>query len=378
MAFKIAIVVGTRPEAIKLIPVYRAFKNHEDFNTDLISTGQHKELLDELFVEFEVAPAHEFKIMTHNQTLSTLSAELHKHCGSLFAKEMYDLVIVQGDTTTSFIAGLEAFYHKIKIAHVEAGLRTSTIHTPFPEEMNRRLIAQIADIHFPPTPQAASNLNAENVNGKISVVGNTVIDSLLYISGKLDKDSRVFNERFKYLDNFEHTVLVTAHRRENFGNGLKNIFAALKRISDQYKNTAFIFPVHPNPRVQEEVSVLKGRANLFLLDPLPYKDLVYIMKRSKIILTDSGGIQEEAPALEVPIIVLREETERQEVIDAGCGVLVGTNQEKIEHWFKQLLTDESIYKSFSKSNNPYGNGMSAQQILEVTLNVLNESSPSHT
>lgn len=364
MSRRIGIVIGTRPEAIKLIPVYLGLKKIGDSDVEIIATGQHMELVDDIFQEFGISPNVQLNVMTENQTLSSLSSKLHLELGNLFTTEKYDLIIVQGDTTTSFIAGLEAFYHKIKIAHVEAGLRTSERLNPFPEELNRRLISRLADFHFCPTEQNKRVLESEKTEGFIEVVGNTVIDALIRIKDKVTNSPQL-NKKYEYLRGFDKTILVTAHRRENFGDGLEQIFNSIREIALDNKSVCFVFPAHPNPHVQEKCEIIKGLNNVFIIDPVPYKELVFLMKQSWLVMTDSGGIQEEAPSLGLPVMVLREETERQEIIEAGCGVLVGTSSEKIVEWFNKFYEDENLYDEFSKAINPYGDGKAAYKIAQI-------------
>lgn len=367
---KIGIVIGTRPEAIKLIPVYLEMKERLNSSIEIIATGQHRELVEDLFKEFNIMPSSQLNVMTENQSLSELSSKLHLELGKLFKQSHYELIIVQGDTTTSMIAAVEAFYHKIKVAHVEAGLRTKERLNPFPEEMNRRLISKLADFHFCPTELNKRVLLEERTEGLIEVVGNTVIDSMLRMKTLLTHSAEL-DSKFQFLDPYKKLVLLTAHRRENFGIGLESIFSSIKQLASENQEIAFIFPAHPNPQVQEKCHILQSEGNIHIIEPLPYRDLIYIMMRSWLVITDSGGIQEEAPSLGLPIIVLREETERQEVIDAGCGVLVGTDSDQIKTWFNKFLTDINVYSTYAQATNPYGSGDSAVKItntIEMALN----------
>lgn len=363
---KIGIIVGTRPEAIKLIPVYLALKE-KNVPVELVSTGQHQSMLEQIFSFFEVKPDVSLDVMLPNQSLAVLTARLSERLQVCYEERKYDLVIVQGDTTTAMVASLIAFYNRIKVAHVEAGLRTYNKFSPYPEEINRQLISRIADYHFAPTQRAMAVLERENVQN-VYLVGNTVIDSLLLCLEKVNKSRAYYETKYNVINNFERLILITGHRRENFGQGFEDICTAIKRLSEQYPSFLFYYPVHLNPNVQEKVQLLlSGLSNVILDRPLPYDELIFLMSRSYILLTDSGGIQEEGPSLNVPILVMRDTTERPEGIEGGCAILVGTNSEIIVTQFNKLVTDKAHYKRMAEALNPYGDGQSARYIIDYLL-----------
>ncbi len=361
---KIAIVLGTRPEAIKLLPVYQALR-HCFERVDLISTGQHQMMLQQIFDFFETQPAVSLDVMQPDQTLGGLTSRLSDKLSVLFHERRYDLVIVQGDTTTAMVAALMAFYQRIKVVHVEAGLRTHNKFSPFPEEVNRQIISRVADYHFAPTWKAKEVLLEEGLTN-VHCVGNTVIDSLMLCLEKIKTEDAAYRQRFEMIGRFEKLVLITGHRRENFGDGFDQICAAIKELAALYPSFLFYYPVHLNPNVKHKVhSILSGLSNVFLGQPLPYDELVYLMSRSFMILTDSGGIQEEAPSLNVPLLVMRDTTERPEGIDAGCARLVGTDKFTIVNTFKKLAEDEAVYQSMARAGNPYGEGKSSSLIASI-------------
>lgn len=367
MKLQIAIILGTRPEAIKLIPVYLALKSSETLSPILISTGQHKEMLDQIFQFFNIAPDHELHIMMPNQTLAELTSKLFQELSTWCQSQKVAAIMVQGDTTTAMVAAMIGFYTQDKIIHVEAGLRTYNKNSPFPEEINRRIIGLVADINFAPTNKAAEMLLSENASG-IFNVGNTVIDSLMAAKEKILKNQNVYAEKFSHLWNSDmgKIILITGHRRESFGKGLLNICEALRALASKFRELNFVYPVHLNPNIREIVHFeLKDLPNITLLDPLPYDDLIYLMNRSHIILTDSGGIQEEAPSFGVPLIVMRDNTERSEGIDSGCAVLSGTNSGEIIANFERIYCNPELYKKMSTSPNPYGDGKSSIRIKEI-------------
>jgi UDP-N-acetylglucosamine 2-epimerase (non-hydrolysing) len=358
---KIGIVMGTRPEAIKLIPVYLELKKVFP-SVELVSTGQHFSMLEQIFTFFEVRPDVSLDVMTPNQTLSGLTSRLAEKLQTCYEERGYDLVIVQGDTTTAMMASMIAFYNRIRVAHVEAGLRTYNKYSPFPEEINRQVIGRIADYHFAPTEMAMNVLEKEGLEKRF-LVGNTVIDSLLLCLQKIKAKESVYKEKFKAVSNYDKLVLVTGHRRENFGQGFDEICNAIRELSASYPRILFYYPVHLNPNVKDKVhSVLEGLENVVLDDPLPYDELIFLMSQSYIILTDSGGIQEEGPSLNVPILVMRETTERPEGIENGCAILVGTSSEKIIAEFNRLISDKAHYQFMAEAVNPYGNGTSSKAI----------------
>lgn len=363
---KIGIVVGTRPEAIKLIPVYLELKKHFSF-VELISTGQHASMLEQIFSFFDLSPDVTLEVMTPNQTLAGLTARLCERLQACFEEKKYDLVIVQGDTTTAMTGSLIAFYNRIKVAHVEAGLRTYNKFSPFPEEVNRQIVGRIADYHFAPTQRALDVLKREGADN-CHLVGNTVIDSLLLCLQKVQANNNQYAEKFKIVNAYSKLVLITGHRRENFGRGFEEICSAIKQLSVTYPDCLFYYPVHLNPNVKDKVfHYLNDLKNVVLDKPLPYDELIYLMSRSYIILTDSGGIQEEGPSLHVPILVMRDTTERPEGIENGCSLLVGTSSEKIVSEFNKLVDNPDFYRRMSEAGNPYGDGKSATYIAEILL-----------
>jgi len=366
---KILFVFGTRPEAIKMAPLIKIFKQHSViFNTMVAVTAQHREMLDQVLDVFEIEPDFDLDLMSKNQTLEILTAKILNGISKIINDCNPDLVFVQGDTTTTFAASLAAFYQRIPVGHVEAGLRTSNKYSPFPEEINRRMSSAIATYHFPPTKQAANNLFNEGIEkDKIEITGNTVIDALLSISKELDTKTLDYEKYYlnEYGINFAEnkTILVTGHRRESFGQGFDNICIAIKKISE-HNNTQVVYPVHLNPNVQEPVSrILDGINNVYLIPPQDYVPFVFLMKNSFIILTDSGGVQEEAPSLGKPVLVMRDTTERLEGISAGTTCMVGTEAEKIIITTELLLEDQSKYDEMSRAINPYGDGKASENIL---------------
>lgn len=369
---KIAIIVGTRPEAIKLIPVYLELKKVFP-SVELISTGQHFTMLEQIFSFFGVSPNVALDVMTPNQSLAGLTARLCERLQQCFEENKYDLVVVQGDTTTAMVASLVAYYNRIKVAHVEAGLRTYDKFSPFPEEINRQLISRMADYHFAPTQKSMDALGSEGL-ANCFLVGNTVIDSLLICLDKIKANTNHYQKKYSTIEDYSKLVLVTGHRRENFGQGFDEICKAIKHLAAQYPNYLFYYPVHLNPNVKNKVHELLGTVKNVLLDnPLPYDELIYLMSQSFIILTDSGGIQEEGPSLDVPVLVMRDTTERPEGIENGCSLLVGTSSEKIISAFNSLVTDEEIYQKMAAAANPYGDGRSAVYIANALVKAKDQS-----
>ncbi|MBY0537541.1 MAG: UDP-N-acetylglucosamine 2-epimerase (non-hydrolyzing) [Chitinophagaceae bacterium] len=365
---KVVIVFGTRPEVIKMASLIREFRSHKLIDLSVCFTGQHKQMVYPLLDLFSIDVDKEFDIMTHNQTLSELTVQLVASLDKYFKEVMPDIVFVQGDTTTAYCAATVAFYNKIKVAHIEAGLRTNDIYSPFPEEFNRQVISKVANYHFAPTQDAASNLLKEGVlESNIFLVGNSVIDSLLYVLSKKVKNE-IHLESSLPLDKYQKMILITGHRRENFGEGFENICNAIKKLSAEYPNVAFVYPVHLNPNVQEPVNrILANANNVFLIPPAGYLDFIFLMKAAYFILTDSGGVQEEAPSLNKPILIMRESTERQEVVDAGAGILVGTDIQKIVSEARKLFEDNDHYLKMASVANPYGAGDTAQKVVSVLL-----------
>jgi len=366
MKTKVAIILGTRPEAIKLVPIYLELKKNNHFEPILISTGQHASMLKQIFDFFEIEPDIELQVMQPNQTLSSLTSILFDKIGKLFEKNRFDFVLVQGDTTTAFTSAVSALYHKFTLAHVEAGLRTYDKWAPFPEESNRQMIGAVADIHFTPTQTATECLAKENITKDVVEVGNSVIDSLLLAKEKIEKNKIKYENRFSSLiDKDKKIILVTGHRRESFGKGFEEICKALATIAENHSEFQIIYPVHMNPNVQKVVyETLEPFENIKLIDPLPYDELIYIMSKSWLIMTDSGGIQEEAPTLNIPLIVMRDTTERMEGIEAGCSVLGGTNASGILKQFKSILESFEMYNKMANSENPYGDGITSKLIAE--------------
>lgn len=364
---KILVIVGTRPEAIKLIPLHQQLKGNKKWRSILVSTGQHKEMLKMIFDVFDVKPKIDLQLMTKNQSLDQLTSILITSCAALFRSEKPGLVVVQGDTTTSMSAALAAFYQGIEVLHVEAGLRSYDIHEPFPEEVNRRIISLISRYNFVPTNSAALALKQEKVQGRIFVVGNTVIDSLFYVKNKVVRQRKKYHLHYKqFLEGFKLMILITGHRRESFGGGFEQICRAIRELSTRYPFYCFIYPVHLNPRVREPVfKFLRGLPNVFLIEPIPYDHIVFLMMESHLILTDSGGIQEEAPSLGKPVVVMRNKTERSEGVKAGCSVLAGNSKQGIIKSTVKILENPRLYKKMSKVKNPYGQGNSARRIVEI-------------
>ena len=361
-------VFGTRPEAIKMAPVVNAFKGDElNFETVVAVTAQHREMLDQVVAFFDIVPDYDLDLMAPNQTLESLTSKVLIGISDLLVEIKPDVVFVQGDTTTTYASALAAFYKMIPVAHIEAGLRTNNIYSPFPEEINRRMTTSMVSYHFPPTKQSQQNLLNEGVDkDTIKIAGNTVIDALLTVSNKIDKETDKYDNYFSETCNihFNHkkTILVTGHRRESFGGGFENICEAIKQITEQ-NDVQVIYPVHLNPNVQEPVSrILNKIENVHLIPPQDYVPFIYLMKKAHIILTDSGGVQEEAPSLGKPVLVMRDTTERPEGIDAGTSKLVGTDTPLIVSSVEFLLNNNAEYNKMAKSVNPYGDGTTSKNI----------------
>ena len=365
---KILLVFGTRPEAIKMAPIVKEFERHPDkFITKVCVTAQHREMLDQVLDFFEITPDYDLNLMKPEQNLYSLTADVIVAMKSVLEDFKPEYVFVHGDTTTSTASALASFYAGIKICHVEAGLRTYDKKSPFPEEINRQLTGRLADFHFAPTSDARKNLLKEGVDSsRIYVTGNSVIDALIYSK---DKVEHVIDHQIEFLKNIvddtKDLILVTGHRRENFGQGFINICNALKKLGTE-QNVQIIYPVHLNPNVKEPVhSILKGVSSINLIEPLAYPAFVWLMKKSKIIITDSGGVQEEAPSLGKPVLVMRDTTERPEAVEAGTVILVGTNTNKIVEQATLLLTNKDLYKKMSLAHNPYGDGNTSMRILKI-------------
>jgi len=364
---KALFVFGTRPEAIKLAPVIRAFAADKNIEPRVCVTAQHREMLDQVLEFFDIHPHHDLDLMRPGQSLEELTSRAILGLQPILKEEQPDLIFVQGDTTTVFATSLAAYYQKIPIAHVEAGLRSFDNYSPFPEEMNRKLTGHIADLHFAPTKQAKSNLAKEGIVENVHVVGNTVIDALLQGAEIIEKKGADYGKNiFKFIRPGNPMSLITCHRRESFGKPFKDICRAIKKLSEDFPDTDWVYPVHLNPNIKDYAGkYLAGSPNIHLIDPVPYPELIWLMKRSKIVLTDSGGIQEEAPSLGKPVLVLREVTERMEGIEAGTAKLVGRDYSKIVREASKLLSDSAAYDAMANRVNPYGDGTSSEQIRSI-------------
>jgi len=369
---KILSIFGTRPEAIKMAPLIVALQEHDSFDSKICVTAQHREMLDQVLDVFGIEPDYDLNIMKPNQSLEDTAASILTGLRVVLEECKPELVLVHGDTVTTFAASLAAFYSKIPVGHVEAGLRTGMLNSPWPEEGNRKLTSAISKMHFAPTEISRQNLLDENVSEKnISVTGNTAIDALFFIQEKLEKDRELnlqLSEKFPYLDEEKKLILVTGHRRENFGDGFEQICEALAEIAHNHPELQILYPVHLNPNVREPVNrLLKDKNNIFLIEPLEYLPFVYVMGKAYIILTDSGGIQEEAPSLGKPVLVMRETTERPEAIKTGTVKLVGTNKNLIINSIEKLTNNEAEYKKMSVAHNPYGDGRASGRIVDAIV-----------
>lgn len=379
---KIMLVFGTRPEAIKMAPLVKKFQKHpECFETIVCVTGQHRQMLDQVLDLFEIKPDYDLNIMKQGQDLYDVTARVLTGMRDVLKEAQPDVVLVHGDTTTSTAAALAAFYQQIPVGHVEAGLRTHNIYSPWPEEMNRQITGRIAQYDFAPTPLSRANLLAEGVSEeKITVTGNTVIDALYWVVDKI-KNTPELNGELKTeltkagydtsrLDNGKKLVLITGHRRENFGEGFISICKAIKALTEKYPNVDFVYPMHLNPNVRKPIHEvfgenLEGLGNMFFIEPLEYLSFVFLMEKSYIVLTDSGGIQEEAPGLGKPVLVMRDTTERPEALEAGTVKLVGTDYDMIINEVSSLLDDKNHYDKMSKAVNPYGDGKACERIIDL-------------
>lgn len=382
---KLMLIFGTRPEAIKMAPIISCLKtNAKNLKLIVCVTAQHREMLDQVLNIFNIIPDYDLNIMQHSQDLFSITTNTLMSLKDVLMKERPDMVLVQGDTTTAFIAGVAAYYLRIPLGHMEAGLRTHNRYSPFPEEMNRHLLSVLADIHFAPTDWAKSNLLKEGVPAsKIVVTGNTVVDALLTIRRRQQagRTEKLWKEYFRKSWNLvipkkatvQKLILVTGHRRENFGENFKNICFSLKKIALARKDVMIVYPVHLNPNVQLPVKAILGKVpNIYLIKPLEYESFIYLMDQAYLILTDSGGIQEEAPSLGKPVLVMRNTTERPEGVKSGVVKLVGTDKEKIVNNTLKLLDNKKLYKKMSKAINPYGDGKAAERIVRALVNVLAE------
>ena len=376
----IMLVFGTRPEAIKMAPLVKEFQKYpKEFKTIVCVTGQHREMLDQVLTIFDIKPDYDLNIMKQGQDLYDVTARVLTGMRDVFKECKPDVVLVHGDTTTSTAAALAAFYQQIPVGHVEAGLRTHNIYSPWPEEMNRQITGRIATYNFSPTPLSESNLKAEKAHGQIIVTGNTVIDALHMVVNKLRNDKALADEQVRILAKAGYDVnrladgkklvLITGHRRENFGDGFISMVTAMKDLSEKYPNVDFVYPMHLNPNVRKPIHEVFGEDltifnNFFFIEPLQYLEFVYLMEKSAIVLTDSGGIQEEAPGLGKPVLVMRDTTERPEALESGTVHLVGTNHDLIVSEVRTLLDDSVAYDKMSKAVNPYGDGKACGRIVK--------------
>lgn len=374
------LVFGTRPEAIKMCPLVKEFQKHPDeFKTIVCVTGQHREMLDQVLHIFDVKPDYDLNIMKQGQDLTDVTARVLTGLRDVFNECRPDVVLVHGDTTTSAAGALAAFYAQIPVGHVEAGLRTHNIYSPWPEEMNRQITGRIATYNFSPTPLSETNLLEEKIHGNIYVTGNTVIDALHMVVDKLRNDEKLRVEQDKVLFDAGYDinrlmdgkklVLITGHRRENFGDGFIRMVTAMKDLSEKYTDVDFVYPMHLNPNVRKPIHEVFGeeltRANFFFIEPLQYLEFVHLMSKATIVLTDSGGIQEEAPGLGKPVLVMRDTTERPEALSSGTVHLVGTDYDKIINEVSTLLDDPAAYEKMSKAVNPYGDGRACERIVRI-------------
>lgn len=382
------LVFGTRPEAIKMAPLVKEFQKYpEEFKTIVCVTGQHREMLDQVLRIFEIVPDYDLNIMKQGQDLYDVTARVLTGMRDVLKEVLPDVVLVHGDTTTSTAAALAAFYQQIPVGHVEAGLRTHNIYSPWPEEMNRQITGRIATYHFAPTPLSKKNLLSEGVKEEhIYVTGNTVIDALYMVVDKIKNNKELDTELENLLKQAGYDVnrlaggkklvLITGHRRENFGDGFINMCTAIKDLTMKYPDVDFVYPMHLNPNVRKPIHQVFGEdlsnlGNMFFIEPLEYLSFVYLMEKSTIVLTDSGGIQEEAPGLGKPVLVMRDTTERPEALEAGTVRLVGTNYEKIVHEVSALVDNQSYYDKMSKAVNPYGDGIACERIVSTIMKELN-------
>lgn len=365
---KVLTVFGTRPEAIKMAPLVKKLKEEPEMESILCVTAQHREMLDQVLDLFELVPDYDLNIMKPNQTISQITSNVLAGLEEVFKKEKPDIVLVHGDTTTTFAASLAAFYQQIRVGHVEAGLRTYDKYSPYPEEMNRVLTGRIADLHFAPTERNRQNLLREAIKEEaVFITGNTVIDALLQVAGKpyTFEDEVLRNIDF---DN-KRVITVTCHRRENLGEHMEQIFRAIKDIADEFIDTEIIYPVHMNPKVRETAGrILGNTGRIHLIEPMQYQPFVNLMARSFLIITDSGGMQEEAPSLGKPVLVVRRETERPEAVEAGTVKLAGVSRDAIYQMTKELLVDTAVYEKMAHAVNPYGDGHACERIVRILMN----------
>ena len=367
---KVLTVFGTRPEAIKMAPLVLALEQDKRFDAKVCVTAQHREMLDQVLSLFDISPDFDLNIMKPGQSLNQVTARILTEIKPVLVSFKPDIVLVHGDTATTFATSLAAYYEQIAVGHVEAGLRTGDIYSPWPEEANRKLTGALTHYHFAPTETSANNLRKENIDPTlIHITGNTVIDALLLSIDKLDNDqqlSQAITEQFPFLESSKKMVLVTGHRRESFGGGFERICEALRAIATAHEDVQIVYPVHLNPNVREPVNrLLADVSNIHLIEPLQYLPFIYLMNRSYLILTDSGGIQEEAPSLGKPVLVMRDTTERPEAVEAGTVKLVGTDVQTIVSTVESLLLDKKLYDDMSFAHNPYGDGKACERICEI-------------
>lgn len=367
---RVLIVFGTRPEAIKMAPLVSFLKDDDRFDVTVCVTGQHREMLDQVLELFHIVPEYDLEVMTQNQDLIDVTSKILLGLGVVLKKVQPDYMLVHGDTATTVSASLAAYFQQVKVGHIEAGLRTGNLYSPWPEEGNRKITTAITDLHFAPTETSKQNLIEENIHEKkIIVTGNTVIDALFEILHKLKENQQLYKtieSQFTFIDYTKRIVLITGHRRENFSGGFERICEAISQVASKHQDVQFVYPVHLNPNVRNPVNRLLSKLkNIHLIEPLDYLPFVYLMNKSYIILTDSGGIQEEAPSLGKPVLVMRETTERPEAIEAGTVKLVGTDVQKIVGELCELLTLSDSYGKMSYAHNPYGDGKACSRIAEA-------------
>ena len=368
---RVLTVFGTRPEAIKMAPLVNELRSQNCIDVKVCVTAQHREMLDQVLSLFEITPDYDLNIMKHGQTLQSITADILQDLTKVLEEFQPQYILVHGDTTTTFAASLAAFYQKIAIGHIEAGLRTRNLYSPWLEEANRCLTSVLSHLHFAPTEQSKANLLEESANAEnIVVTGNTVIDALLMVKEKLQQaDLKMqMEEKFPFTANDASMILITAHRRENHGNGIRDIGKAVAILAEAYPETQFVLPLHMNPNVRQPLTeILSNQANVHLIEPQEYLPFVYLMSRAKLILTDSGGVQEEAPSLGKPVLVMRDTTERPEAVEAGTVKLVGSNTDKIVFHCRELLDNHELYQQMAQAKNPYGDGKASQRIVETLL-----------
>jgi UDP-N-acetylglucosamine 2-epimerase (non-hydrolysing) len=374
---KVLVSFGTRPECIKLAPVIKQLENQNDmFDLKVCTTGQHKEMLDQVINFFDLKPDFFLNLMTENQTLGSLSSKLLNGMDNIFSQINPDIVLVQGDTTTAFLVAIAAYYKKIKVGHVEAGLRTYNKFNPYPEEINRQLISRVADFNFAPTQKAIDNLKHEGIDDStVFFTGNTIVDAVKLGIKKIESDEGIVNTKLRNdlgkIAGKKRLILITMHRRESFGEEIKNVCFALKNIAKKYPDIQIVYPVHLNPNIKKPVyEILSDIPNILLIEPLDYPSFIWIMKKSYFIITDSGGVQEEAPTFKKPVLVIRKHTERPESLELGISKLIGTDEKEIEKNISGLVESKDLYESMIPAKNPYGDGKASAKIVNILYNNL--------